>query len=84
MESILQLHQLVKTVDEMTEQELLEHLRQVRHRREVQRPAARKIVERAESKVSRKKMSAAEKLLSSLSPEEIAKLLENNEEPTNE
>jgi len=76
----MQLDQLVKPLDEMTDEELVAYLREVRHRREVTRPAARKIVERAESKTSRGKMSAAEKLLVSLPPEELAKPLEQHTE----
>ncbi len=75
----MQLDQLVKTLDEMSDEELREHLRNIRQRREVLRPAAQKRTERVEVKASRKKVSAAEKLLASLSPEDLAKLLEQTE-----
>lgn len=78
----MQLDQLVKPIDQMTDEELRTHLRQVRQRREVTRPAAKKLLERSEAKTSRTKMSAAEKLLATLSPEELTKLLEQQEPST--
>ena len=66
----MQLKDLVKTLDQMTDDELLERLREVRHRRSVERPAHRAHVERAERKESTKRMSALDKLLSSLSEAE--------------
>ena len=74
----LQLDQLVKPIEEMTSEELISHLREIRKRREITRPAARKIVERAEGKVSRNKLSAAEKLLASLSEDERNQLLQQH------
>lgn len=78
----MQLKDLVKPISEMTDDELRERLRQIRHSREVVRPAAKKIVERAAMKVARKKVSVVDKLLESLSPEEIEQLL--NKEGTSE
>lgn len=71
----MQLKNLVKPLDQLTDEELHERLRQVRHNREVVRPAAAKRTERAETKKSRGKVSAIEKLLAGLSDEDRAKLL---------
>ena len=66
---------LVKTIDQMSDEELMERVRQIRHSRETVRPAAAKHVERAETKTSRKKVSSVEKLLEGLSEVERANLL---------
>lgn len=66
---------LVKTIDQMTDAELMERVQQLRHSRETVRPAAAKHVERAETKTSRRKVSSVEKLLEGLSEEERASLL---------
>lgn len=71
----MQLKDIVKPIDQMTDEELLEHLRQIRHRRSVERPAARAKVERAEKKESRGKLSKMDKMLAALSPEDRAKLI---------
>lgn len=72
----MQLGDLVKPLDKMSDDELLERLRQVRHNRTVARPAAKAHVERAEKKVTRAKSKKATDLLSSLTPEERQKLIE--------
>lgn len=66
---------LVKTIDQMSDAELLERVRQIRHNRETIRPAAVKHIERAETKTSRKKVSSVEKLLEGLTDAERANLL---------
>lgn len=71
----MQLKDLVKPINEQTDDELMARLREIRHNREVIRPAARKRVERTEAKASRGKVSAIEKLLAGLSPQEQADLL---------
>ena len=77
----MQLKNLVKTIDEMSDEELQERLRQIRHNREIVRPAAAKRVERAEAKTSRTRVSAAEKLLAGLSDAEREDLLKQLEQP---
>lgn len=72
----MQLKDLVKPIDEMTVEELHEHLRNVRHRRSVERPASKAIVERAEKKASRGRVSTVDKLLDGLSDEDKARLIE--------
>ena len=71
----MQMKDLIKPIDQMTEDELMEHLRQVRHRRSVERPAQRAHIERAEKKESKGRMSALDKLLAGMSDEDKAKLL---------
>ena len=72
----MQLGDLVKPLTKMTDEELLEKLREVRHNRTVARPAHRAHVERAEKKVTRAKTKKATNLFESLSPEERQKLIE--------
>jgi len=76
----MQLKDLVKPIDQQTDEELLARLRIVRHNREVLRPAAMKRAERKDTKVSRAKATATEKLLDNLTEAEreqlLAKLLE--------
>lgn len=75
----MQLKDIVKTLDEMTEEELHEHLRKVRHRRTVERPVAKAREAKVAKKESNKRMTALDKLLASLSPEDQALLLQNLE-----
>lgn len=49
----MQLGDLVKKIEDMTDVELIEHLRAVKQRRSVDRPAHRAHVERAEKKTVR-------------------------------
>ena len=70
-----QLKDLVKPISDMTDDELLEQLRVMRHKRDVIRPAKVKHIERAETKVARKKVSSTEKLVANLSAEDKARLL---------
>jgi hypothetical protein len=72
---VVQLNDLVKPIEEMTDEELKQRLFDLRHRREVEKPAAKARVKKAEKKESKKKVSAAEKLLADLSPEDLAALL---------
>lgn len=71
----MRLEQLVKPIEEMTDEELLERLHAVRHRREVAKPVAKKKAQVAATKQSRKKVGAVEKLLEGLSLEELEALL---------
>jgi len=76
----MQLKDLVKPIDKMSDEELLERLREIRHRKTVERPAAKARVEKAEKKQSRGRMSAMDKLLAALTPEEQAELMKSLEE----
>lgn len=76
----MQLKDLVKTLDQMTDDELLARLRTVRHNREVIRPAATKRAERSSAKGSRERVSKVEVLLASLSETEREALLKQLED----
>lgn len=75
----MQLDGLVKPIDNMSDEELRERLYALRHRRETEKPKQRKIVEKAAKKETRKKVSAAEKLLEGLTPEQLDILLKGLE-----
>jgi hypothetical protein len=77
----MQLRHLVKTLDQMTEEELHEYLRQIRHRRTVERPAAKAREERVEKKESRVRISALDKLLASMTDSEREELIRKLETP---
>lgn len=79
----MNLADIVKPIDRMTDEELLERLREIRHRRSIERPAAKAIVDRAERKATRGKLSAIDKLLAGLSEEDRARLLEQLEGGSN-
>lgn len=76
---MMQLKDLVKPLDQQTDEELLERLRTVRHNREVARPVARRKAAKAEKKASTTRLSSAEKMLAGLSMEEQAELLKQLE-----
>jgi hypothetical protein len=76
----MRLTDLVKPIDECTEEELLERLRRVRHNREVARPVAAAKVARAEKKSSGKRISALEKLVAGMSEADRAKLIDSLKE----
>lgn len=80
----MQLKDLVKPLDQMTEEELMTHLRSVRHRRTIERPATKARADRAEKKVSRGAASSLDKMLNALSPADRAKLLSQLEENNGE
>lgn len=69
-----QLSDLIVPIESMTDEELLERLRQVRHNRTVVRPARAKIIEKAEKKTVRKVVGKVK--VEALSAEEKAKLIE--------
>lgn len=71
----MQIHDLVKPIDQMTDDELLERVRQLRHNRETLRPAARKIVERAVKKTVKAKVSKVAGLLDNLTEEQRLELI---------
>lgn len=78
----MQTHDIVKPIDECSDDELIERLRALRHRREVLRPVAKAKAAKAEKKTSNKKITALEKLLDGMSDAERAKLLETLTEGT--
>lgn len=71
----MQICDLVKTLDNMTDAELLEYVRAIRHRREVIRPAAKARVERAEKKTTRAKVNKVSGLVEAMSEEDRLKLI---------
>lgn len=72
----MQLKDLVKPISQMSDDELLEHLRQVKQRRTIERPAHRAHVERAEKKTARAKGKKIDTVLGALSEEERLRLIE--------
>lgn len=76
----MQLRDLVKPISELSDEELIEKLRQVKTSREVIRSAVRKRTERSEKKASRTRMTATTKLLEGLTDEERAELIRKLED----
>lgn len=77
----MQLKDIVKKIEDMTDEELLDHLRAVRRRRTTDRPVAKAKAAKIETKKLRSRMSAIDKLLATLSPEDQAELMKSLEEP---
>jgi len=75
----MQLSDLVKPIDQMTDDELKESLRALRHRRTIERPAAAKHKAKAEKKEAAPKMAKVKNLLNGLSQEEMKTLLKQLE-----
>ena len=71
----MRLPQLIKPLDQQSDDELMERLRTIRYNREVIRPAAKRIVQKAKTKASRGRVSSVEKLLEGLSESEREALL---------
>lgn len=80
----MQTPELIKTLDQMTDDELLERLRTVRHNREVARPVAKKKADVAEKKTSRKRVSDMDKLLVGMTEEERQQIINSLSEDTND
>lgn len=80
----MQTPELIKTLDQMTDDELLERLRTVRHNREVARPVATKKAATAEKKTSRKRVTDLDKLLAGMTEEERQQLINSLSEDTND
>jgi hypothetical protein len=80
----MQLADLVKPLDQCTDEELLERLRTIRNNRTSVRPAAKAHAKRAERKGLQTRVSKVENLIAGLSPEAIQQLLlelgESNEQ----
>lgn len=77
----MQLKDIVKSIVDMTDEELLDHLRKVRQRRTVERPVAKAKAAKAEKKSSHKRLTALDKLLATLSLEDQAELMKYLEAP---
>lgn len=71
----MQLKDLIKPIDQMTDDELMERLRTIRHNRTSSRPAAKAHAKRAAKKGSQGRVAKVEALLEGLSREELLKLL---------
>lgn len=71
----MQLKDLVKPISDMTNEELLEHLREVKQRRTVIRPAHQAHIDRAEKKTTRAKGKKMDTVLGKLTDEERLKLI---------
>lgn len=71
----MQIHDLVKPIELMSDEELLSHVRGIRHRREVIRPARVARVERAEKKVTRAKTKKLDTLVDAMPDEDRLKLI---------
>jgi len=72
----VQIHNLVKSLDQLSDDELLERLRQVRHNREVARPVAKRKAATAAKKETVARTKKMSKLLDGLSDDDRAKLIE--------
>ncbi len=71
----MQLKDLVKPIEEQTDEELLARIREIRHNRETLRPARRKHEERVEKKASRARVGSMEDLIGKLSDSEREELM---------
>ena len=72
----MQLKDLVKPLSQMTDEELIEHLRQVRTRRTITRPAHQAHIDRAEKKVTRGKVKKITNAFENLSEEDRLALIQ--------
>lgn len=72
----MQLQDLFKPLDELTEEELRKKLQEIRHNRTVERPAAKARAKRESNKGRSAKISKAESLLAGLTPEQIKELMD--------
>lgn len=78
----MQLKDLVKPIDQMTDEELMERLRTVRNNRVTSRPAAKAHAKRAANKGQQGKITKAKDLLagSGLTREQLIALLGGDDE----
>lgn len=76
----MQMKDLVKTLSEMTDEEILERIRQQRQNRTIVRPAHRAHVERAQVKTKRAASKKLTNLFEGMSPEDRAALIKQLEE----
>lgn len=71
----MQLENLVKPIDQLSDEELLERLRTIRSNRTSVRPAAKAHAKRAGRKGLQTRVSKVENLIAGLSPEQMQQLL---------
>jgi hypothetical protein len=71
----MQLTDLVKPLEDFTDEELIERLRTIRNNRNTIRPAAQKHAKKKEKKGSQGRVSKVESLLEGLTPAQIKELL---------
>lgn len=71
----MKLSDLIQPLHDKTEAELQEMVRQIRHNRQVLRPAKAAHKERAERKTSTAKLSKVEKLTATMSKDQILALM---------
>lgn len=71
----MQLKDLVKPISDMTDEELQERLRVIRHNRTTARPAAKAHAKRAVKKGAQTRINKVDKMLEGLSREQILQLL---------
>lgn len=74
----MQLSDLVKPIEEMTDEELRDKLAEVRRRQSVERPSSSNRKKKAATKEVKKKLTPLEKMLDQLSPEELQQLLKEH------
>ena len=72
----MQIRDLVKPLDQMSDAELHEHIRAMRHRRETLRPVAKAKAARVEKKAAQTQTKKVTSLLAALSEEERAALIQ--------
>ena len=72
----MQLKDLVKPLDQLTDEELLEKLRSIRHNRSVVRPAHQAHIDRAVKKTKRATAKKVTTTIGNLTDEERQKLIE--------
>lgn len=78
----MQLKDVTVLLSSLTDEELIEKLRQVKTNREVIRSAVRKRTERVEKKASRTRLTATTKLFEGLTDEERQELIRKLEDGT--
>ena len=71
----MHLSDLIKPIEQLTDDELLARLQSVRHNRENVRPVAKRKAEKADAKAARGRVSSITKTLSNLSDEERLALI---------
>ena len=71
----MQLHDLYKPLEDLTDEELRQRLQEIRHNRTVERPAAKARAKRAANKGRVSKINKAQGMLAGLTKEQIAELI---------
>jgi len=71
----MQLEDVVKPLDKMSDEELLAHLREVRHRRDTVRTASATRAGKAKGKAASKKLTGLANVMNAMSDEEREQLI---------